>query len=314
MLERLFARWPLKLLAALLAYLLWLAVTGQHVVPQVYDIPLGIDLGENLVVTGEVPSRVQVRLRGPEGLMRRVNALGLELRVALGEETGERSVLLRPENVLGAPSGVEVEVIEPDRLTITVAQRISRRVPVVPQFQGEPADGFAFYGSRILPNATVIVGPEEPVSDVSRLLTEPIRLDGRTSSFSKRVEAIPETPEVRILNAQEHEVRVEIDEAPVEAVFEEIPVVLAGQVFEAETGPTLVTVTLSGPPSLLARIEPGQLRAVADVSELKPRRNRYEVTTRLEFVGLTSNDILRLSEVSPPRKVGVRISDRRIQE
>jgi len=314
MLERLFAHWPLKLLAVLLAFLVWLAVTRQHLIPQVYDVPLGVQLSDNLILTGEIPTRVTVRLRGPEGLMRGIDALGLEVRIDLDDAVGERNVLLQRENVFGAPKGVDVEVIEPDRLTLTVAHRTSKRVTVEPTFLGEPAEGFALYGSRILPDALVVVGPQEEVEVVVRLRTDEIQLDGRTSSFSQRVGAIPESPDVRILNPRDLEVLVEIDEAPVDAVFEDVPVTLSGQAYEAEVDPSTVKVTLSGPPALLSRLQPQNLRAVADVSDLAPRGRVYRVRTRLEFVDLTTRDVVRLSEKSGRREVSVRVSDRRLPE
>jgi YbbR domain-containing protein len=314
MLDRLVVRWPLKLLAVLLAFLVWLAVTRQHMIPQVYDVPLGVELGENLILTGELPNRVAVRLRGPEGLMRRVDAVGLEVRIDVGEGVGDRNVLLQPENVFGVPNGVDVEFIEPDRLTLSVAHKTSKRVPVEPVFLGEPAEGFAVYGSRIIPDALVVVGPQDQVEEFERLRTDEIRLDGRTSSFSQRVVAIPENPEVGILNPRDLEVTVEIDEAPVEAGFEGVRVVLTGQVYEAEINPSAVKITLSGPPSLLRRVQPENLRAVVDVSDLEPRSRAYKVRTELEFVDLTSRDAMRLKEKSRRREVSVRILDRRLSE
>ena len=90
---------------------------------------------------------------------------------------------------------------------------------------------------------------------------------------------------------------------------------LAGQVFEATVVPQEVAVVLSGPPDLLARRGPGQVRAVADVSELAPRAKPYQVLTRLEFVDVPARDLARLSEKTTGRRtVSVRLMDRRISE
>lgn len=316
MLDPLLRRWPLKLLALFLAFLIWLAVTGQNRVLQDYNVPLDITLGADTLLVGPTPKRVSIRLRGPEGQLKRLDPYRMRAVVDLGDAPpGERVVVLQEEHVRGVPAGLDVEILEPTRLTLQVELRATKTVPVAASLVGQPAEGFAFYGARALPDAMEIVGPQAEIEATERVRTDLISLDGRRESFSQRVGAVPDGADVRLLNPRPVEVRVEIDEAPEERRFEGVPVVLAGQVYEASVSPQEVEVTLSGPPSLLARISPGQLRAVADVSELAPRAKSYQVLTRLEFVDVPARDLARLREkTSGRRTVSVRLMDRRISE
>jgi len=316
MLDPIFRRWPLKLLALFLAFLIWLAVTGQNRVLQDYNVPLDIQLGADAILVGPTPTRVSIRLRGPEAQLKRLDPYRMRVAVDLGDAPpGERMVALQEEQVEGVPAGLEVEILEPTRLTLQVEVKSTKSVPVAASFVGKPATGYAFYGARVLPDVLEIVGPEAEIEATERVRTDAISLDGRRESFSLRVGAVPDGTDVRLLNPRPVEVRVEIDQAPEERRFEGVPVVLAGQVYEATVTPAQVNIVLSGPPDLLERIGPTQLRAVADVSELAPRKNPYQVLTRLEFVDVPARDLARLSEKSTGRRtVTVRLMDRRISE
>jgi hypothetical protein len=129
------------------------------------------------------------------------------------------------------------------------------------------------------------------------------------------VGAVPDTPEIRVLDAGVLTVRVEVDVAPTEAVFESVPVVLAGQVFEATATPSTLRVVLAGPPDLLARIHPGQIRAIVDVADLAPRAEPYHLSPRVELVDVPAADLARITVKSVSRtSVAVRLSGRRISQ
>ena len=91
------------------------------------------------------------------------------------------------------------------------------------------------------------------------------------------------------------EVRAFVDAAPVEVTIEDVPVVLAGQVPGASPVPSVVRVTLSGPPAVLAAVGPGQVRAIADVSSLTPRAEPHRVPLRAEILRATPDDLARIT-------------------
>ncbi len=315
MIERLTANWPLKLLSVGLAYAIWLAVTGETRIVQDFNVPVDLVLGADTLVAGPRPTRVTVRLRGPETLLRRVDPLRLELSVDLRDAgPGERNVQLHASDVVGVPAGIEVDYIEPDRMTLTIARRATKTVAVKPSYVGKPAEGYAFYGDQVLPDAVEVEGPEKEVAGVTRLRTDPIRLDGRAESFEASVAVVPDNPEVRVLNPRPVRVRVEIDRAPVEVRFDAVPVFLAGQVYESRVTPPRLSVTLSGPPGLLRGIDASQLRAVADVTGLAPRSRAYSVPVRLEILDVPARDLTRINEKTRRSSVEVVVTDRRISE
>ena len=316
MLEALVRNWPLKLLSVLLAFALWVAVTSEGVIVQDFTVPVEIALRNGLTLVGPYPNNGEVRLRGPETVLRRIDPLRheMELLVDLSEATpGERTVQLQGDDVIGVPRGVEVAQITPNRLSLVVAEALTREIPVAVSFLGEPPSGYHFYGARATPETLTIDGPKAQVEAMIHVRTDPISLEQRTEPFVARVGAVPDSPEVRVLGTRLILVRVEVDAVPTAITFDAVPVVLVGQLFEASTTPSDLRVILSGPPALLESIEPEQIRAVVDVSGLAPRPESYHLSPRIEFVDMPADDLERIGvESIGSETVEVVLSDRRV--
>jgi len=311
MLERVLSHWPLKLLALALAFVIWVAVTGEQSVLQEFAVPLEIRLPETRILTAGTPTTVTVRLKGAESRMRRLTGLSMTLLVDLSDSSlGEQDVVLSRSDLLGVPGGVEIEFIDPDRLRLVVDQRSQKELPVEPTFIGLPPEGFEFYGARLNPDVLTVEGPAAEVESLELVRTNPIRLDMRRQPFTMRVSAVPEAPHVRVVNPRAVEVRVEVDAAPVERRFEEITVESIGAAGSISVDPAGLAVVLTGPPALVDRIVPDQIRLVVDLTGLEPRKKAYEVEVRADFVDVPIEESSRIGVKSiRPRKVSVVITE-----
>lgn len=307
MLDLIFRRWPLKLLAAAIAFAIWVAVTGDTRIVSSYRVPLDVGLAPDLILTGAPPTAVNVLLRGPENVLRRIDSFSLEMDLDLrNAEPGAHNVSLTADALDGLPAGAEVARIEPDRFTVTVARRMRRSVPVVPSFVGSPPPGYAFYWGEARPDVLEVEGPEDVVAGLPRLRTDPIHLENRTESFVTRVGAVPDSPHVRVIGSRALEVRAMIDVSPVERRIAEVPVVLAGRERELMPVPRTVEVILAGPAPVLERIPGDRVRAVADLTGMRTLEGPADVAVRVDFVGVSLEDLARLTVRSlKPAKVRV---------
>lgn len=314
MIGALVRRWPLKLLSLGLAFAVWIAVTGENRVVQDVRVPLDVQLASPYIVDGTIPTTIVVRLRGPETTLRRIAAFNLALRVDLRDaDAGARSVQFAEDDLDGLPAGVDVEFIDPPRMSIAVAKRARRSVPVAPAFVGAPAPGHAFYWAQARPDTVEVDGPAAKVEALAHVRTDPIHLDGRSAPFVSRVGAVPDATDVRVVNARPIEVLAHVDVAPVETTLDDVPVLLAGKIWEADVAPASIRVTLAGPPALLQAIRPAQLRAVADLEGLEPRPDPHLVPLRLDFVGVPLEDLARINvRQMAPQEVRVRLQGKRI--
>lgn len=296
-LQVLVRNWPWKLLALVLSYAIWIAVMGESRIMQDVSVPLDLTLPGHLVPAGQVPTSVVARLRGPENLLRRADLLRLSFPLDLEDATpGPVTVQLDPGGLRGVPSGIEVVFVEPDRLSLAFDDRAERTVPVVPALKGRPPEGYTFYGATASPDTKRISGPASDLQVVERLRTDPIALDGRTAPFHVRVRAVPDNPEVRLLESQPVDVQVDVDKNPGQKALE-VPVTLAGAPAGTSVSPHTVRALISGPPALLDTLQPTQVRAVADVEGLAPGGPSRDLPLRVEFREVPASDLGRLAVV-----------------
>ena len=86
-----------------------------------------------------------------------------------------------------------------------------------------------------------------------------------------------------------------------------------GQIYETVISPAALNVTLAGPPVLVERITPAQIRLVADVGGLEPKSGPYEVDVQFQAIDVPVEEMARLSLKSiSRRKIAARVSSRRI--
>jgi YbbR domain-containing protein len=266
-------------------------------------------LPQGTTLAGTPPSTVTVRLRGPEPLLRRTDAYDLDVRIDLRDSaTGERTVQLTPKNISGVPRDLEVTMIDPERLKLVVAKKSKREIPVAPTIVGKPPQGYAVYGATPRPEQLEVEGPQAKVAAAPRLRTDPIDVDGRREPFTVRVGALPEGPDVRVVDSRPLDVTVYVDLAPVEATLERVPVVVPTE--DAVAVPSTVAVRIAAPPGLLSRIKEGHVRAVADLPTVPEGAIVHNVPLRVEFPGLDPDERAKVSVKAVSRR-NVEIRERR---
>lgn len=272
--DRLLADWPLKALALVIAFVIWASIIGQDRTVKDFAVPLEIDFGVERIAGGPTPTVVTVRLEGPRSTLRRVDALRLAAKLDLHDApTGDREFPLSKSHLTGVPPGLAVSRFVPDRVRLVVARRARREIEVAPELVGALPATHALYGYSVDPPTVVVEGPEEVVEGLKEIHTEPIPLDDRTEAWVEAVGLVSDGPEVRVVDVEHVNVRLDIETAPVEMTFEGIAVALpfvpAG---EPTLRPSTVTVSLTGPQWLLEQVDPGTLSALAEVDALGPRR------------------------------------------
>src|SRR5688572_12020259 len=98
----------LKILAVLLAAVLWFTVAGEHVVERTLRVPLELrNVPPQFEIVGDPPMTVDVRVRGSSALLSRMDPGDVVAILDLqGARAGSRLFHLRTDAVRG-PFGVE---------------------------------------------------------------------------------------------------------------------------------------------------------------------------------------------------------------
>lgn len=275
----------LKCLSIVLASLIWLVVSGEQIVERALRIPLEFtNLPADLELVGETPDLVDVRVRGSSGALSRV-ASGelvavLDLRTA---RPGRRLFHLTGVDVR-APFGIEVVQIAPSNVSVVFEPSATKLVPVVPELDGEPLDGYVVNSVSAEPSTVEVIGPASAVMRLTEVLTEPVSVTEAASKLVEDVNMGAADPSIRLVSPGSVTVTVNIGPAPAEWAITGIGVRAPTQ--GVQIVPSTVTVFVRGPRELRAS-----------------RPQDYEATIDTE--GLERGTFQLPVKITPPPRVGV---------
>ena len=292
-----FRDFGLKAVAVALATLLWLSVAGEPVVERGLEVPLEFEnVPSALEIAGSPPDVVHVRVRGSSGIVSRLEPGEVVAVLDLaGERPGRRLFDLFGGQV-HTPSGVEVTQVLPATVTVTLERAGSpRTVPIVPDIEGQPAEGFVVGRITTVPPTVDLIGPESRLQQLTEALTEPVSVEDAAVPFVNTVTVGVADPRVRVTAPLSATVTVEILPAPLERTLHEVPVAarnLEGRrraVFE----PNQVTVSVRGPRNVVRGLDNMAVQAFVDLADFRP--GRYNLPVAVE-----SGGELGITHIDPP--------------
>ncbi len=236
----LYANLGYKLLALTLALMLWGIAHSSSSIERGIDVPVVVEgIPDDLVITGQSASEVNVRIMGTRSALRNLSAgdLVYPLRVD-GAKPGEMTVEVNASN-LELPRGAEPVSRSPSRIELTLAQRGTRSVEVRPDIDGEPAEGFRQVGVDVEPPRVKITGARPEVLRLSAVVTETIDVAGAQGDVEKEVRLSLGRGNVWLEEPTRLKVRVRIEPeappAPLTPPVDAAPAAETGEASEAET-------------------------------------------------------------------------------
>ncbi|HEV3063352.1 MAG TPA: CdaR family protein [Vicinamibacterales bacterium] len=268
--------WPfrhvgLKLISLVVALLLWLAVSGEETVERGLRVPLELQqLPAGVEMTGDVPTTVDVRVRGGSSTLSRVLPGDVVAILDLRSARPGRRVFPLTADQVRVPFGVDVAQIMPSAIAIVFEGTASRQVPVVPAVDGRPAPGFVV-GPMVAEPATVeVVGPESAVKRATEAVTEPVSVTNARDRVRETVILGVLDPSLRLQSTRSAVVTVQIVPGPMERTLRARPVHLRNvpASLAAQAEPTAVDVTLRGSREALSRFESDDVLAYVDLAGL----------------------------------------------
>lgn len=293
----------LKFISVAIAVALWYVVAGEQVVERSLRVALETqNTPEQLELVENPPAAIDVRVRGSAGLLRQVApgdvAAVLDLSTA---RSGRRLFHLTRDNVR-VPFGVEVTQVSPGTIPLVFERSGSRTVPVIPNIEGEPQEGYLVGSISTEPKTVEVVGPESALRPLDHAITEPVSIQGATRRIREQANIGVADPRLRLRTPANAMVTVDVYPAPVQRAVMKVPVrfrdVRRG--LSAEAVPATVTVLTRGTKDVLDALDPQALDAFVDLAGLGA--GRYNLAVRVE--PRQDFEVLR---TDPPR-VRVRIA------
>ncbi len=177
-----------KLLALALALMLWGIAYSSPPVERGIDVPVVIEgIPEDLVVTSQSASEVNVRIVGTRASLRNLSPGDLVYPLPLGgAKPGQMTVEVEVSN-LELPRGARTVSRSPSRIDLTLAPRGTRSVEVRPDIEGEPAAGHRIVGVAVEPPRIRITGARAEVLRLRTVATETIDVTDAETDVEKEV-------------------------------------------------------------------------------------------------------------------------------
>jgi YbbR domain-containing protein len=166
------------------------------------DVPIEFhNIPENLEISSEYIPRAQIRVRGPQRVVRRLQAVDVSADIELsGMKPGERTFDLTADQI-HQPRELEVVQIIPSQFHLAFDARLSRQVPVRPRVVGTFAPGYAIGHIVAEPSMVTVSGPQKRVEAVEAAITDPIDASGTTDRGTFVRHAYISDPLVQVMNA-----------------------------------------------------------------------------------------------------------------
>jgi YbbR domain-containing protein len=249
---------PLRIASLVLAVGLWFGIAGRQTAERGIVVPVELrNVPRDLELTGDAVNTVDVRVRASPGLVNSLQPGAVRATIDLaGAHEGERIVQLSSDEI-EAPQGFRVVKITPSLLTLNLERTLRKTIPVRPRLIGRPAPGFEVSEVTSDPVEVKVAGPRSRLQEIESAFTEPVSVEGASSGTTELVNVGLEDPLLRLEGGSRVRVTAAVREARETRAFEGLPIVARGR--PARLEPSRVTVTVTGPASLVRALDPGAL-------------------------------------------------------
>jgi YbbR domain-containing protein len=199
----------LKIISLLIATGLWLAVSSEPPSEVAFNVAIVFqNMPEDLEISSESIPSAQIRVRGPERLVRRLQASDIHEEIDLaGMKPGERTFDLNKSQV-SLPDKLEVAQIVPSQIHLSFDRRATRIVTVRPRVVGTFVSGYSIAQIKSDPENVAIIGPKKSLDAVESAITDPIDVSGLISRTTYSRHAYVSDPLIQV--ADPHPVRITI--------------------------------------------------------------------------------------------------------
>ncbi len=268
-----------KLIAICFALLVWWKISTQIGVEEIIrNVPVNIVTSEQTVNLDESVRYVDITVRGRS--QKRLNLLSpsdfkIQLDVGDNAYSPTKPVAFKIIRFasISKPFGINITKTSPETLVLHFDRTATKEVPVIARFTGMTSEDYACGEVKLLPDKAVISGPESVMSTISRVQTEPIFLDRRTTEDFEYIVKVSEPHGKVSVVPPKVLAQVEIYRKYDTRIFSGLPVYVMGTANSGKTvrkiSPSNVDITISGVKSTLEVMNGSELSAFIDINSIK---------------------------------------------
>lgn len=271
----------LKLFSLAFAFGLWLLVNaGERDTEQSMLVPVELrNLSQQLVVVGERPEFVDVRVSGPRTLLGQLNGKRIALDLA-GVRPGPSSFRVNAE-LLNLPRGVKLLRVTPSVISLDIARMIKRVVPVRVDLIGQPPFGYETGEVEVSPPTVEVSGPAPQVGKLQAVMTEGVDMSRLTQTVTRDLRLHNEEGDSVSYNIEKARARIEVREVMVSREFRHLRVDIKNAEYPLPQTPFFVDVWLRGPQRIMDALQLTNGEVFVDANGRGPEEVTLPVTILL---------------------------------
>jgi YbbR domain-containing protein len=169
---------------------------------------------EDLEISSQNIPSAQVRVRGPERLVRKLQASDVHEEIDLtGMKPGERTFDLNKSQV-SLPDKLEAVQIVPSQIHLLFDRRTTRIVPVRPRVVGTFVTGYSIAQIKSDPENVEISGPKKSLDGVESAITDPIDVSGLISRTTYSRHPYVSDPLIQVVDPHPVRITIIMERAP----------------------------------------------------------------------------------------------------
>ncbi len=184
----------LKILALLFSIALWFFVGGQRDAQVGFLMEVGLaGAPQDMVMVGESPGQVEVRLSGPQGFINNLSPSQVKILLDVSSAREGKNTYRIESHEIVVPRGIEVVNVSPSSFDISFERLMTVMLPVRVNFAGTPAMGFQAINLKAEPSEVEVYGNKKTVANIKRIYTRLVDIEGFDSTRNLQVPlAFPE--------------------------------------------------------------------------------------------------------------------------
>jgi YbbR domain-containing protein len=195
--ELIVSNWGLKLLALVLAFLLWLALMPEEKIfsEKSLTVPLELrNLPPEFEILEKPQATIDVTLRAPNRLLGVLVPADIQAVLDLSRASvNQEDYPLNPE-MIAVPAGAKAVRVFPNKVRVKIDRSKEDMMEVQPTFVGKLRPGWTV---EVVPSKVFVRGPESKFSARDRIRTSPIDVTDLTETTIFEVDLILPKPELR---------------------------------------------------------------------------------------------------------------------
>lgn len=219
--EAVLNNWGLKLLALVLAFVLWLSLIPEERTfsEKTVSVPLEtLNVPEGMELVEKPETHIDVSLRAPNSIIDTITPANVFAKLDLEKATVFQQEYPLNESLVSIPPGARVVRISPNKVRIKLERTGEKLLDVVPIIVGKPGEGRAVARLEPSPPRVRVAGPESRLREKDKVTTSPINISGIESTTVFTADLILPRPELRLAGSSGRvQVRVVIQETRAEA-------------------------------------------------------------------------------------------------